>query len=97
MALQDLLNLSSQGKKIGISEERIEAVMPEIRKYIAFWREYPDLFVDFMVRGQRTEPKEGEFKFYFYQRVFLRSVMRYQYVYAVFPRRICAGLNRNIK
>ena len=51
MALQDLLNLSSQGKKIGISEERIEAVMPEIRKYIAFWREYPDLFVDFMVRG----------------------------------------------
>ena len=39
-----------------------------------------------MVRGNRTEPKEGEFKFYFYQRVFLRVVMRYQYVYAVFPR-----------
>ena len=97
MALQDLLNLSAQGKKIGISEERVEAVMPEIRKYIAFWREYPDLFVDFMVRGSRTEAREGEFKFYFYQRVFLRSVMRYQYVYAVFPRRICAGLNRNIK
>ena len=77
MALQDLLNLSAQGKKIGISEERVEAVMPEIRKYIAFWREYPDLFVDFMVRGSRTEPKDGEFKFYFYQRVFLRSVMRF--------------------
>lgn len=85
MALQDLLDLSMQRKKIGLSPERVEAVMPIIRKYVAFWREYPDLFVDFMVRGNR-EPKDGEFKFYFYQRVFLRSVMRYQYVYAVFPR-----------
>ena len=85
MALQDLLNLSTTRKKIGLSEERIEAVMPVIRKYVAFWREYPDLFVDFMVKGDR-EGKESDFKFYFYQRVFLRSVMRYQYVYAVFPR-----------
>ena len=85
MALQDLLDLSAQRKKIGLSPERVDAVMPVIRKYVAFWREYPDLFVDFMVRGNR-EPKDGEFKFYFYQRVFLRSVMRYQYVYAVFPR-----------
>ena len=65
MALQDLLNLSTQRKKIGFSEERITAVLPLIRKYTAFWREYPDLFVDFMVRGNR-EPKDGEFKFYFY-------------------------------
>ena len=86
MALQDLLDLSGNRKKIGISPERVEVVKPIIRKYVAFWREYPDLFVDFMVRGNRTEVKEGEFKFYFYQRVFLRSVMRFQYVYAVFPR-----------
>lgn len=86
MALQDLLDLSTSRKKIGLSEERINAVIPVIRKYTAFWREYPDLFVDFLVRGTRTEQKEGEFKFFFYQRVFLRCVMRYQYVYAVFPR-----------
>lgn len=86
MALQDLLDLSISRKKIGLSEERINAVIPIIRKYTAFWREYPDLFVDFLVRGTRTEPKEREFKFFFYQRVFLRCVMRYQYVYAVFPR-----------
>ena len=86
MALQDLLNLSTQRRKIGLSPERVEAVMPVIRQYTAFWREYPDLFIDFMVRGTRTEPKEGEFQFYFYQRVFLRSVTRFQYVYAVFPR-----------
>ena len=86
MALQDLLNLSNQRKKIGISQERVEAVLPIVRQYVAFWREYPDIFIDFMVRGNRQEPKDGEFQFYFYQRVFLRSVMRYQYVYAVFPR-----------
>ena len=77
MALQDLLNLSVARQKIGISEERIDAIKPALRKYIAFWREYPDLFVDFMVRGTRTEEKEGEFHFYFYQRVFLRCVMRH--------------------
>ena len=86
MALQDLLDLNTKRQKIGLSEERIEAIKPYLRDYISFWREYPDLFVDFMVRGTRTEVKEGEFHFYFYQRVFLRCVMRHQYVYAVFPR-----------
>lgn len=86
MALQDLLDINTKRQKIGLSEERIEAIKPALRKYIAFWREYPDLFIDFLVRGSRTEVKEGEFHFYFYQRVFLRCVMRHQYVYAVFPR-----------
>lgn len=86
MALEDLLNLSASHKKIGLSEERVRAVLPTVRKYVAFWREYPDLFVDFMVRGTSQTATESQFKFYFYQRVFLRSVMRYQYVYAVFPR-----------
>jgi hypothetical protein len=60
--------LQSQGVtvKIGISEERLRAILPAMRNYISFWREYPDLFVDFLVRGSRTETKEGEFKFYFY-------------------------------
>ena len=86
MALQDLLDLSQSRKKIGLSEERVNAIIPAAREYISFWREYPDLFVDFLVRGTRTEPKDGEFKFYFYQRVFLRAAMRHQYLYAVFPR-----------
>ena len=86
MALQDLLDINVKRKKIGLSEERVAAIKPELRKYIAFWREYPDLFVDFLTRGSSTEVKEGEFHFYFYQRVFLRCVMRHQYVYAVFPR-----------
>jgi hypothetical protein len=67
MALQDLLDLSSSRKKIGISEERINAIKPIVRKYIAFWREYPDLFVDFMCRGTAEEDRTDEtFHFYYY-------------------------------
>lgn len=82
MALSDLLNLSKERKKVGISEERIQAIVPQMREYIAFWREYPDLFVDFLL----TCGNPQNFKFYFYQRVFLRAAMRHQYMYAVFPR-----------
>ena len=55
MALADLLNLSESTQKIGLSEERVRAIIPAARDYIAFWREYPDLFVDFLVRGHSTE------------------------------------------
>lgn len=86
MALQDLLNLSkNHTKKIGISEERIEAVKPALRQYFAFWREYPDLFVDFMQTGGDPD-KQLTFRLFFYQRCFLRIGMRYKYVYAVYPR-----------
>lgn len=86
MALQDLLDVSSSHKKVGLSEERVMAIVPVARDYVSFWREYPDIFIDFLVRGTRTEVKDGEFKFYFYQRIFLRAAMRHQYLYAVFPR-----------
>ena len=82
MALQDLLDLSKERKKVEVSEERLAAVIPEARQYIAFWREYPDMFVDFLL----TCGNPVNFKFYFYQRVFLRAAMRHQYMYAVFPR-----------
>lgn len=86
MALQDLLDLSNKSQeKIGLSEERVQAIVPEARKYIAFWREYPDCFVDFMQTGYR-ENVELTFKLYAYQRIFLRVGMRYKYVYCVFPR-----------
>ena len=85
MALQDLLNLSQSKKKIGLSEERVRAIIPQAREYVAFWREYPDLFIDFLQDGGNPEVKK-ELKFYFYQRVFLRAAMRYKYVYMVFPR-----------
>lgn len=85
MALKDLLNLSNNNKKIGLSEERVRAIIPAARQYIAFWREYPDMFIDFLQTGG-DETRKKEINFYFYQRVFLRAAMRYKYVYMVFPR-----------
>jgi len=84
MALQDLmeLSLSKGGKKMGLSEERIREQLPIIRQYIAFWREYPDMFVEFLC-GE-TNPEN--FHLFFYQRLFLRAVMRHRYAYATFPR-----------
>lgn len=83
MALQDLLNatLSADTHKQGLSEERISAQIPLIRQYIAYWREYPDMFVEFLC-GSNPE----NFHLFFYQRLFLRAVMRHRYAYATFPR-----------
>lgn len=83
MALQDLMDLtiSKNNKKQGLSEERISMQKPILRNYIAYWREYPDMFVDFLC-GSNPE----NFKLFFYQRVFLRAVMRHRYAYATFPR-----------
>ena len=85
MALKDLLDLTSK-KKIGISEERIEPLKPIIRQYVSYWREYPDMFIDFLQTGMDGKIPDDGLKFFFYQRVFLRVAMRYKYVYMVFPR-----------
>jgi hypothetical protein len=83
MALQDIMDvsLSPHGKKTGLSEERIKAQIPIIRQYVAYWREYPDMFVEFLC-GSNPE----NFHLFFYQRLFLRAVMRHRYAYATFPR-----------
>ena len=81
MSLQDLMNLSTQSnKKQGLSEERLANQLSNLRYVISFFREYPDYFVDF-IKGPNSN-----FKFYFYQRIFIRVVMRHRYVYATFPR-----------
>ncbi len=86
MALKDLIDSSGKHQKIGLSEERVNAIIPELRQYVAYWREYPDMFVDFLQDGG-DNTRERRLEFYFYQRVFLRVAMRYKYVYMVFPRR----------
>ena len=82
MSLKSLLDLSANHdfKKTEVSEERILEDIDEIRDLIAFYREYPDIFVD-DIKGP-----ECVFKFRFTQRIFLRAVMRHKYVYCVFPR-----------
>lgn len=83
MALKDLLELSSEkeSKKVGLSAERISKQIPELTRAFSFFREYPDIFIDFLV-GKNEE----NFHLFFYQRLFLRAVMRHRYAYATFPR-----------
>ena len=82
MSLKTLIQLNEkkEDKKVGISEERLDANFKQIRNLVAFFRQYPDLFVDF-IKGPNST-----FNFLFYQRIFLRIVMRHRYVYATFPR-----------
>lgn len=82
MSLKSLLDLSESrnNQKQEVSEERIAAILPQLRQLISFFREYPDIYIDF-IKGP-----DCNFEFYFYQRVFLRIVMRHRYVYATFPR-----------
>lgn len=82
MNLKELLQLSQskQFKKQGLSEQRLLANIDGLRNIISFFREYPDIFVDF-IKGQNST-----FNFLFYQRIYLRIAMRHRYVYATFPR-----------
>ena len=95
MALAELINLSPDIKKVGLSEERVRACLSEIRKFVSFWRAYADLFIDFLQTGG-DESKPKKLKFYFYQRVFLRVAARYKYLYAVFPREYVRGGHGNM-
>lgn len=74
------LGLSDDMEKVGISEGRIKASIDKTRELVSFFREYPDHFLDLM-----SDPRE-KFSFFFYQRMFLRAVMRHRYTYATFPR-----------
>jgi len=82
MSLKDLLDLNAKIslEKKGLSEERVLEQLDNVRDTVSYWREYPDMFVDFMKGPDST------FNLFFYQRIFLRIIMRVRYVYATFPR-----------
>lgn len=65
-----------------VTQERVERDLPQLRELIAFWRVYPDKFIDYLC----AHNPNNRFKFYFFQRVYLRAAMRYKHVYATFPR-----------
>lgn len=43
---------------------------------------YPDIFVDYLC----SLNPDNTFHFFYYQRVYLRAVMRYKYIFCTFPR-----------
>lgn len=63
-----------------ITANMVKDLMSEIVKYLSFFRRYPDKFIDFI------SSSDCPFKFFFYQRLFLRIIFRYKYVYVTFTR-----------
>ena len=84
MSLNELLGKTSSNKheQIEVNEETIAKHAGKLRELIAYWRVYPDKFVDYLC----SLNSKNTFHFFFYQRLFLRIAMRHQYVYATFVR-----------
>lgn len=85
MALQDLIGITTQVQnnvREEVTPERIKDDLPKLKKLIAYWRVYPDKFIDYLC----SLNPNNQFRFYFYQRVYLRAAMRYKHVYCVYPR-----------
>lgn len=82
MSLKNILdkNVNKHKKEGDITEERLMKILPELRNLISFFREYPDYFVDF-IKGE-----DSTFEFLFYQRLWLRCMVRYKNFYGVAPR-----------
>ena len=68
------------------SEQATEAFLREhvddLREFIAYWRVYPDRLIDFYC----SLNPNNNFKLFFYQRLFLRCLMRHKNLYATFVR-----------
>lgn len=81
-SLKELMELQSPSENLRkkVTEQRIKDALPELRKMISFFRAYPDVATDMIKSPDST------FKFYFYQRIFLRAVLRHNKVYGTFPR-----------
>lgn len=69
-------------KEVDLSEEGLKPYIDDMRQVIAYWRDYPDRFVDYLCS---LNPK-NTFHMYFFQRFYLRVCARHKYVYATFTR-----------
>ena len=84
MALSNLLKIAAHDKKsiAEIDPKKIEDNLDKYQRIIAYWRMYPDKFVDYMA----SLNPNNKFQFYPTQRMILRINMRYRTVYEVFSR-----------
>lgn len=83
MALDDLLTVKRKKEAATeITEELLLQHVDEFRDLIAYWRIYPDRMVDYLC----SLNPNNTFHLFFYQRLFLRAIMRHKMVYATFVR-----------
>ena len=84
MSLSDLMAATGSQRKeeIEITEEVLLKDIDRYRELIAYWRVYPDRLIDYYC----SLNPNNTFHLFFYQRMFLRIIMRHRYVYATFVR-----------
>lgn len=84
MALKDIVKASNRKKELDSDaiKEEVHNHLNDYRELIAYWRVYPDKLVDYYL----SLGNPYNFKFIFYQRLFLRALFRHKYVYATFVR-----------
>lgn len=67
-------------KGVALSKERIEKHRKVYETCCQFFSAYPDLFIDLIT------PSDSEMTLFFYQRIFLRALMRYKQIAIIAPR-----------
>lgn len=67
-------------KGVVLNEDYLRKHKEEIGDIFGFFTAYPDIFLDLIT------PEDEKFQLYFYQRIFLRSVMRFRKVYLTAAR-----------
>ena len=67
-------------KGVILNEEYLHENKENIGKCFEFFSAYPDLFIDLIT------PEDDNFQLFFYQRIFLRAVMRFREVYLTAAR-----------
>lgn len=80
--LKTTLKIDKTSKVVEIDKDKIRENLDKYQDIIAYWRKYPDKFIDYLC----SMNPDNTFHFYYFQRIYLRIVMRYKTVYAVFSR-----------
>lgn len=67
-------------KGVALTSDRIEHNRATYEQVCRFFTAYPDLYIDLIT------PSESNLSLFFYQRIFLRAIMRYRTVATIAPR-----------
>jgi len=67
-------------KNVLLTKDNVEQNRELIEKFASFFTAYPDIYLDLIA------PAESRQKLFFYQRIFLRACMRFQYHYCIAAR-----------
>lgn len=77
-ATTDIDDRDASKKETSVSS--FESMKPDWRKFASYYRQYPDRFIDLI------SPPNSKIKLFFYQRMMLRILFRYQNVYFTMTR-----------